>query len=367
MALRRNALQLCENGLHRPFPPVAFQLFLAVTAIALIGCDKIQIPGVTEPAAAPVAPVTSPTAPTVPTVPQQPVSSSVTPPPNVNPMVSVDSFLEKAKTAGSIEDRDLLAVAEAKEGLDKIQKLNLPGGMITDTGIAVLSKFPNLTAVDLSGTQVTDAGIKVVKEIPLLEALSLTNTKVSDVALASIADHPSLRELRLASTGVTDKGLELLDKLEHLEVLDISRTGITGSGFQKFKGKKTLRVLHAQHSSIQPGAFKFLAGAPIEDLNLDVTGTNDFAMVSIGTFKKLKHLRLEFCAGISDFGMSKLNGMKDLETLSLRNVTTLTSATLRPLMASKKLKVLVIVGTLIPASDAMVLKKKIGTDLRIEQ
>jgi hypothetical protein len=270
MALRRDTFQSCENDLRYPFPAVAFRLFLAVTGLVLIGCDKIQIPGVTEPAAAKtVAPVTAPAAPSVP---QQPVPSPVaTQPLNANSMASVDSFLEKAKTTGSIEDSDLLAVVQAKEGLEKVQALNLPGGKITDAGIAVLPKFPRLTTVDLSGTLVTDAGIKIVKEMPLLEALSLTNTKVTDVAMASIADHPILRELRISSTGVTDKGLELLGKVKHLEVLDISRTGITGSGFQKFKGKKTLRVLHAQHSSIHPNAFNLLVGAPIEDLNLDVT------------------------------------------------------------------------------------------------
>jgi Leucine-rich repeat (LRR) protein len=370
MVARRNNLARWSLQSNGRLIPIAFGLFIALGGLILSGCDKIQIPGVNGPAApAPTAPVAAtPVAPATTVATQQPaLPPAMMELPKLDGKTAVKNFLEKAKLAGSIEDADLLAVADVKEGLESIQKLVLPGAKVTDKGLAMLSRFPRLTVVDLSSTPVTDEGLKVFKEMPLLESLSLNNTRITDVGLTTISEHPSLKELRLSQTGITDLGLSLLDKLEFLEVLDISQNGIiTGRGFEKFRGNKKLRVLYVQHTGIQPGAFKFLKGAPIEDLNLDVTSaTNDFAMLSIGSFKKLKHLRMEFCAGVTDFGMSKLTGMKDLETLSVRNLNHITSLSLVPLKVCKKLKSLNINGTLIPDSDAMAFQRLIGPQLMI--
>lgn len=349
---------------------VAVGLILAFGGLMLGGCDKVQIPGIGGPAAAPAAPapVAASPAPAAQPAPQQP---TLAPPttmelPKKDGKTAVKSFLEKAKGVGNIEDADLLTVSEVTEGLEAVEKLELPGAKVTDKGIAVLSKFPRLTSVNITSTQVTNEGIKVFASMPLLEELALSGTKVTDVGVASISDHPSLKSVRLANTAITDESLAMLDKMANLEVLDISYTPVTGAGFEKFRGNKKLRVLYAQHSGIQPGAFKFLKGAPIEDLNVDVTGTNDLAMLSIGTFKKLKNLKMEFCGGITDFGMAKLTGLKDLETLSVRNVESLTSRSLLPLKSCKKLKSLNIVGTRIPQSEAMGFRKIIGPGLKID-
>ncbi|MDB5390546.1 MAG: F-box/LRR-repeat protein 20 [Planctomycetaceae bacterium] len=349
-----------------PLTSVALGLILTLGGFILTGCDKIKIPEIGGTATpAPVAPVVA-TPSAAPAATQQPVTPPVVmETPKTESRASVKLFLEKAQLAGNIEDADLTNVVEAKEGLDKVEKLILPGAKITDKGLAVLSKFPRLISVDISTTAVTNEGLKVFKEMPLLKSLGLAGTKITDVGLNVIAEHPGLKELNLAKTPVTDIGLALLGKLEYLEVLDISYTSITGAGFEKFRGNKKLRVLYAQHSSIHPEAFKFLKGAPMEDLNLDVTGTNDLAMLTIGSYKKLKHLRLEFCGGISDLGMSKLSGMKDLETLSVRNVSNLTSRILNPIKPCKKLKLLNINGTLISDSDALAFQKMIGPELKI--
>jgi uncharacterized membrane protein/mono/diheme cytochrome c family protein len=88
--------------------------------------------------------------------------------------------------------------------------LDVSGTQITDAGLAVVEKFPNLTRLHLHRTAITDAGVMHLARLSHLEYLNLYETKITDTGLASLAGLPSLRALYVWRTGVTTQGIDRL-------------------------------------------------------------------------------------------------------------------------------------------------------------
>jgi mono/diheme cytochrome c family protein len=88
--------------------------------------------------------------------------------------------------------------------------LDLSGTQITDAGLAVVARFPNLTRLHLNRTSITDAGITHVARLSHLEYLNLYATKITDAGLVPLAGIGSLRALYVWQTGVTPQGIERL-------------------------------------------------------------------------------------------------------------------------------------------------------------
>lgn len=85
--------------------------------------------------------------------------------------------------------------------------LDLSGTQITDAGLAVIERFPNLTRLHLNRTAITDAGVAHVTRLSHLEYLNLYGTKTTDAALAPLANLANLRALYVWQTGVTPEGI----------------------------------------------------------------------------------------------------------------------------------------------------------------
>ena len=122
-------------------------------------------------------------------------------------------------------ERDLeytAAIAGAAFGDAELQKLGSVGNDlfwldlsrtgITDAGLKVLAKMPNLERLDLRGTAVGDAGVRALAGLSHLETLNLYGTRVTDVGLQALRELPSLRRLYVGGTPVTEPGLEALRK-----------------------------------------------------------------------------------------------------------------------------------------------------------
>jgi hypothetical protein len=120
-------------------------------------------------------------------------------------------------------ERDLeytAAIAGAKFGDAELQKLGAVGNDllwldlsrtgITDAGLAVLAKMPNLEHVDLRGTAVGDQGVRALAGLDKLETLGLYGTGVTDAGLEPLRGLPALRRLYVGGTKVTAQGLEAL-------------------------------------------------------------------------------------------------------------------------------------------------------------
>jgi len=122
-------------------------------------------------------------------------------------------------------ERDLeytAAIAGAAFGDAELQELSSVGNDllwldlsrtgITDAGLKVLAKMPNLEHLDLRGTAVGDEGVRALAGLGKLETLSLYGTGVTDAGLEALPGLPSLRRLYVGGTKVTEPGLDALRK-----------------------------------------------------------------------------------------------------------------------------------------------------------
>jgi mono/diheme cytochrome c family protein/uncharacterized membrane protein len=90
--------------------------------------------------------------------------------------------------------------------------LDLSRTGITDAGLAVLARMPNLERLDLRGTAVGDDGVRAVAGLKNLKTLNLYGTRVTDEGLKALEGLPSLRRLYVGATPVTEPGLNALRK-----------------------------------------------------------------------------------------------------------------------------------------------------------
>jgi hypothetical protein len=114
------------------------------------------------------------------------------------------------------------AIAGAKFGDAQLQQLGSVGNDllwldlsrtgITDAGLKVLAKMPNLARLDLRETAIGDDGVRALRGLNKLETLSLYGTRVTDAGLQALQALPSLRRLYVGGTPVTEPGLEALRK-----------------------------------------------------------------------------------------------------------------------------------------------------------
>ena len=122
-------------------------------------------------------------------------------------------------------ERDLeytAAIAGARFGDAELQQLGSVGNDllwldlsrtgITDAGLKVLAKMPNLAHLDLRETAIGDDGVRALAGLNKLETLSLYGTGVTDAGLKALQGLPSLRRLYVGGTRVTEPGLEALRK-----------------------------------------------------------------------------------------------------------------------------------------------------------
>jgi hypothetical protein len=90
--------------------------------------------------------------------------------------------------------------------------LDLSRTGVTDAGLKVLAKMPNLERVDLRGTSVGDDGVKAIAGLHHLETLSLYGTRVTDAGLEALRGTSSLKRLYVGGTKVSAPAVEALRK-----------------------------------------------------------------------------------------------------------------------------------------------------------
>ena len=108
-----------------------------------------------------------------------------------------------------VKDVDLEPLAAF--GPDDVYQINLRGTMITDAGLAHLSKLTGLERLHLERTNLTNAGLAHVKGLEQLAYLNLYATPaISDGCVDHLKHLTGLRKLFLWQTKVTDAGEEAI-------------------------------------------------------------------------------------------------------------------------------------------------------------
>ncbi len=120
----------------------------------------------------------------------------------------------------------------------------------------------HLIWLDLSRTGITDAGLKMLAKMPNLERLDLRGTAVGDAGVESLAPLRSLQTLGLYGTAVTDAGLPALQRLPGLKRLYVGGTRVTATGLGALgKARKDAARLAVNSCASAAGA-AILRGTP---------------------------------------------------------------------------------------------------------
>ena len=128
---------------------------------------------------------------------------------SVSPLADDTSWLSAHCTNAGREFGD--AELDALAGLGaQITWLDLTGTSVTDTGLAALSRFPNLTRLQLDRTGIGDAGLAHLAGLDRLEYLNLYGTRVTDEGLSHLTGLENLRSLYLWQTGASAQGVDRL-------------------------------------------------------------------------------------------------------------------------------------------------------------
>jgi len=107
----------------------------------------------------------------------------------------------------SFGDRELALLAPLAPA---IQRLDLGGTAVTDSGLRSVSSMHRLEQLHLDQCAVTDAGLAELTGLKRIQYLNLRGTSVSDTGIAKLRSLPRLRALYVWQTAVTPAAVKAL-------------------------------------------------------------------------------------------------------------------------------------------------------------
>ncbi|MFO1019470.1 MAG: hypothetical protein U0903_02040 [Planctomycetales bacterium] len=329
--------------------PQARACSLGVAALLLLGlsgCDFLKIKE--EAVTAPVSQNTEPAKP-------QEAPPAPPPPPPPPPMETPEKIAEKAlanfksKPAGQRNDQDVATLASLYEPARlAITELNLETSGVTGATTRNLKAFPNLKILNLSLVETLDeASVQPILECTKLESLYIDQVKINDDFLKGLGKLDGIRDLQISRTSITERALgNLLKELPNLERLALVGLPINGSCFKLATSKK-LKLLQIDHTNIVPDGMKLLNKFPLTNLSaVHCMFMGDKGVAAISGMKDLKVLNLSDNGDrLTNACMVYLGKIKSLETLRIVNNNLITDLGLARLRGLKNLKLLVVNGT----------------------
>ncbi len=106
-------------------------------------------------------------------------------------------------------DQELAKLAPVMEAM---VSLDLSSTKVSDKGVEVIGKAPNLKVLRLPETGITDASLDLLAGLSELESLNLYGTQVTTAGVAKLVTLPNLKRLYLWQTQVDEAGAEELRK-----------------------------------------------------------------------------------------------------------------------------------------------------------
>ncbi len=124
------------------------------------------------------------------------------------------------------------------------------GNGVTNRGLANFKDCEKLEGLDLAHLQMTAKGLDYFQDCSDLQSLNISNTTLGDEALAVLKRYPKLTALTFANySAVSNAGLTGLDGLKDLKFLTLSATQVDDAGveqLQKLSALTDLRVFGAK-------------------------------------------------------------------------------------------------------------------------
>jgi formylglycine-generating enzyme required for sulfatase activity len=220
--------------------------------------------------------------------------------------------LELSNEAG-FDDAAMKHVA----GLEKLRRLRLNSGLLTDAGLRELGRLKQLEQLDLRFTKVTGASLDVLAGAPL-QVLNVD--RLDDTAAAHLRLFPRLRELTCRDAVLTKDGLAHFAGLRRLDLLDLSNARqLTDDGFAPLAKLVGLRRLIATGTNLGDQGVRHLAGLNLlTELHLGGSALTDTGMRVIGELVGLNGLLISKDATqVTDRGLEFFWRLHQLRNLSL--------------------------------------------------
>lgn len=218
-----------------------------------------------------------------------------------------------------ISDIDL----ERIEGLQRLESLALAETHVTDSALGVLATLPALRELDLFFCEhITDAGASQIRFARGLERLNIRGTKISDSGVKFLIELEHLRTLDIGITEIGDPSIELMEDLPGLESLAIGGNRIGEEGIASLKALKRLRHLDLAGAQVTDSG---IWAVTVTDLNLDEIGAlSDLESLDIGA-PSPEYVeavssgvpRLRGAIRVTDFGASQLGKLAALRRLDV--------------------------------------------------
>jgi Leucine-rich repeat (LRR) protein len=265
-------------------------------------------------------------------------------------------------------DLDVERVARIKG----LRRLNLSFTYVTDRGIEQLRKLDQLEELTLDTAEfITDSAVSYLRANQRLRRLVFRGTDITDVALPYLAELTGLTSLDISFTMLGDVGLESLPALTELEELKLGGNRITGINLNFLKllpklKKLSFRGIQRRNAGacwsplitdLDLDAISLLSGLEELDLGIGISlgmggepaapgGGNcrvaggiqvsDLGLAKLGKLKKLRRLDVSG-AQITPAGLKVLQGLPQLERLSLWNCAALDDSAAKTLAAMPSL------------------------------
>ncbi len=293
------------------------QIVVALSLVGLIGCGKVPTWNELT------------TGQSAPPPPNKVVPGQATPAgPHVGPQTEDPAQIIawfKGLPPMQISDQSIARVTSVKTGLAAIREINANSSIVTDAGLADLSKLPGLEKLSLDNTPITNEGLKALQRVPSLQSLTLNSTRVSAAGLQPLAALSGLKRLELMSVHLAEADFEAISKLPALEVLYLSRVmELNDAGLDLVCQASNLKSLYLDEClGLTDKGLGALAKAPgLEELSLaktSIVGVGIGNASSKGGLKALKSLTVSY-APITLVGAKAINSVKSLETLNIDHI-----------------------------------------------
>ena len=211
--------------------------------------------------------------------------------------------------------------------------------VMTDKGLAAISKMPNLSSLTLTNCgNITAEGLKNLWNVPKLAHLDMKGTSIGDNSLDVIVQIKPLLDLTLNRTDVHQRGLEMLAKTR-LHALSVCTINLDEDGCKAISAIKSLQGIKTSNNHRIGEGVAYLAKLPrLDYLDLENTNLDDDQIQSLSGAMRLRTLILGR-THITDTGMRSLSHLKNLERLFL-NSTYISDQSLDSLSSLKSLSYL---------------------------
>jgi len=197
--------------------------------------------------------------------------------------------------ARRLDDRALQQLSKCSNVTNLSLSCGAEANMVSDKGLAEIGKMTQLKELSLSWTEITDKGLQVLQKLPNIERLSLHGANnISNDGLKEVARLKNLKHLELAGTNITDDGLKHIENLGHLKILDLRGLAIGDEGVETLSKIGSLQELLLIDTKITDSAVKSISILPnLEDLSISRTSVSDKAVPYLKQMKGLKCLSVQ--------------------------------------------------------------------------